>query len=72
MTESGYNQVLVKIVHFTTYAEVLPCITISAEETCDYLINTWMARLGCPMTFQSDNVTAFVEELIKELMRRSQ
>ena len=27
---------------------------------------------GCPMTFQSDNGTAFVGELTKELMRRSQ
>ena len=64
MTDSGYNQVLVMIDHFTKYAE--------AEETCDHLINTWIARHGCPMTFQSDNGTAFVGELKKELMRRSQ
>ena len=50
----------------------MPCITASAEETCDHLINTWIARHGCPMTFQSDNGTAFVGELTKELMRRSQ
>ena len=50
----------------------LPCIAASAEETCDYLINTWIARHGCPMTFQSDNGTAFVGVLTKELMRRSQ
>ena len=48
------------------------CITASAEETCDHLINTWIARHGCPMTFQSDNGTTFVGELTKELMRRSQ
>ena len=36
------------------------------------MINTWIARHGCPMTFQSDNGTAFVGELTKELMRRSQ
>ena len=65
-TDSGYNQVLVMIDHFT------PCITASAEETCDHLINTWIARHGCPMTFQSDNATAFVRELTKELMRSSQ
>ena len=58
--------------HFTKYAEAVPCITASAEETCDHLINTWIARHGCPMTFQSDNGTAFVGELTKELMRRSQ
>ena len=51
--------------HFTKYAEAAPCITASAEET-------WIARHGCPMTFQSDNGTAFVGELTKELMRRSQ
>ena len=72
MTDSGYNQVLVMIYHFTKYAEAVPCITDSAEETCDNLINTWIARHGCPMTFQSDNGTAFVGELTKELMRRSQ
>ena len=70
MTDSGYNQVLVMIDHFTKYAEAVPCITASAEETCDHLINTWIARHGCPMTFQSDNGTVFVGELMKELMRR--
>ena len=72
MTDSGYNQVLVMIDHFTKYAEAVPCITASAEETCDHLINTWIARHGCPLTFQSDNGTAFVGELTKELIRRSQ
>ena len=72
MTDNGYNQVLAMIDHFTKCAEAVPCITASAEETCDHLINTWIARHGCPMTFQSDNGTAFVGELTKELMRRSQ
>ena len=71
MTDSGYNQVLVMIDHFTKYAEAVPCITASGEETCHRLINTWIARHGCPMTFQSNNVTAFVGELTKELMGRS-
>ena len=66
------QQVLVMIDHFTKYAEAVPCITASAEETCDHLINTWIARNDCPMTFQSDNGTAFVGELTKERMRRSQ
>ena len=47
MTDSGYNQVLVMIDHFTKYADAVPCITASAEETCDHLINTWIARHGC-------------------------
>ena len=72
MTDSGYNQVLVMVDHFTKYAEAVPYITASAEETCDHLIKTWIARHGCPMTFQSDNGTAFAEELTKEPMRRSQ
>ena len=72
MTDSGYNQVLVMIDHFTKYAEAVPSITASVEETCDHLINTWIARHGFPMTLQSDNGTAFVGELRKELMRRSQ
>ena len=40
MTDSGYNKVLVMMDHFTKYAEAVPCITASAEETCDHLINT--------------------------------
>ena len=65
MTDSGYNHVLIMIDHFTKYAEAVPCITGSAEDT-------WIARHGCPMTFQSDKGTEFVGELTKELMRRSQ
>ena len=34
MTESGYNQILVIIDHFTKLAEAVPCQTASAEETC--------------------------------------
>ena len=54
------------------HEEAVPCVTASAEETCDDLINTWIARHGCPMRFQSDNGTVFVGELTIELMRRSQ
>ena len=71
MTDSGYNQVLVIIDHFTKLAEAVPCQTASAEETCDFLIIHWISRYGCPMTFQSDNWKTFVEDLTKELMRRS-
>ena len=72
MTDSGYNQALVMIDHFTKYAENVPCITVSAEETCDHLIKTWIPRHRCTTTFQSDNGTALVGELTKELMRRSE
>ena len=49
MTDSGYNQVLVMIDNFTKYAEVVPCITASGEETCVHLINTCIARHGRPI-----------------------
>ena len=71
MTESGYNQILVIIDHFTKLAEAVPCQTASAEETCDHLITHWISRYGCPKTFQSDNGKAFVGDLTKELMKRS-
>ena len=71
MTQSGYNQILVIIDHFTKLAEVVPCQTASAEETCDHLITHWISRYGCPMTFQSDNGKAFVGDLTKKLMKRS-
>ena len=49
MTDSGYNQVLVMIDHFTKYAEAVPCITASAEETCgppDQYVDskTWLSN----------------------------
>ena len=72
MTATGCNQVLVMIDHFTKHAEAATCMTASAEETCDHLISVWIARHGCPITFQSDNGKAFVGDLTKELMRRSQ
>ena len=71
LTDSGYNQILVIIDHFTKLAEVVPCQTVSAEETCDYLITHWISRYGCPIGFQSENGKAFVGDLTKELMRRS-
>ena len=72
MTGSGNNQVLVMIDLFKKFAETVPCITASAEETSDHPINTWIASHGFPMTFQSESETAFVGELTKEHMRRSQ
>ena len=47
-------------------------MTASAEETCDHLINVRIARHGCPIIFQSDNGKAFVVDLTKELIKRSQ
>ena len=71
MTDSGYNQILAIIDHFTKLAEAVPCQTASAEETCDHLIPHWISQYGCPMTFQSYNGKAFVGNLTTELMRRS-
>ena len=73
MTATCYNQVLVMIDHFTKYAAVTAlCMTASEEETCDHLINVWIARQGCPITFQSDTGKSFVGVLTKESMKRSQ
>ena len=71
MTESGYNQILVIIDHFTKLAEAVPCQTASAEETCDHLITHWISRYACPMNFQSNNGKAFVGDVTKELKKRS-
>ena len=69
MTESGYNQILVIIDHFTKLAEAVPCQTASAEETCDHLITHWISRYGCPMAFQSNNGKAFMGDLTKKLIK---
>ena len=71
-TFDTYKYVLVMIDHFTKNAEAAPCMTASAEETCDHLINVWIARHGCPITIQSDNGKAVVGDLTKELLKRSQ
>ena len=47
-------------------------MTASAEEMCDHLMNVWIARHGCPITFQSGNCKASVGDLTKELMKKSQ
>ena len=70
MTKSGYNQILLKIYHFTKLAEAVPCQTASAEETSDHLITHWISRYVCPMTFQSDDGKASLGELTKEVMKR--
>ena len=65
--------------HFTKYEEET-CISgrnisgryASAEETCDHLIIVWIARHAYPITFQSDNGKAFMGDLTKMLMKRSQ
>ena len=44
MTDSGYNQILVIIDHFSKLAEAVPYQTASAEETCDHLITHWISR----------------------------
>ena len=72
MTATCYNQVLVMIDLFTKYAVAAPCMTASAEETCDHLINVSIARHGCPITFQSDNGKASVGDLTEGSMKRSQ
>ena len=71
MTDSEYSQILVIIDHFTKLAEVVPCPTASAEETCDHLITHWISRYGCPLTFLSENGKDFVGDLKKELARSS-
>ena len=38
----------------THYCKRIVTDSTLVEETCDHLINTWIARHGCPMTFQSD------------------
>ena len=72
MTATGCNQVLVMIDHFKKYAEAAPWMTALVQELCDHLISVWIARHGCPITIQSDNGKAFVGDLTKELMKRSQ
>ena len=62
MTDSSYNHVPLMMDHLKKYAEAVTCLTASAKETCDWLINTWIARHGCPMTFQSDYGIVFVGE----------
>ena len=60
------------IEHLKRYAEAVPCIAVSSEKTCYHLIKNWMAGHGCPITFESNNGSAFVGDLTKELMRPSQ
>ena len=66
MTESGYNQILVIIDHFTKLAEAVPCQTASAEETCDHLITHWISRYSCPIYFSVGQRQSFCGGLDKK------
>ena len=69
MTDNGYNQVLVMIDHFTKYAETVPCITASAEETCDHLINTWIALSDTEMKYGAPKAEMFAVVTLVEKYR---
>ena len=71
MTELGYNKILLIIDLLTKLAESVPCQIATAEVTCEHLITHWISSYGCPMTFQSDNGKDLVEDLSKQLMKRS-
>ncbi len=43
-TKSGYTGIWVMIDHFTKYVEAAPCREYTAEETCQHLMNYWIAR----------------------------
>ena len=72
MTTTGYNQVMVMVDLFIKHPAAVPCMTASAEETCDRLINVLIARQGRPIMLQSDNGKAFVCELTKGFTKRSE
>ena len=44
----------------------------AAEETCNCLLNVWIVRHVCRITFQSDNGKEFVGDFTNDLMKRSQ
>ena len=64
------SHVLVVIDQFAKYLEAVSCMT-AAEETCNCLLNVWIVRHGCRITFQSDNGKEFVGDFTNDLMKRS-
>ena len=48
LTETGYNQILLIIEHFTKLAEALPCQTASAEKVCAHLIAHLIRHMVVP------------------------
>ena len=43
ITDTGGNQILVIMDHFTKLTKAVPCQTASAEETCDHSITHWIS-----------------------------
>ena len=66
--KSGYTGILVMIDHFTKYDEVAPCREYTAEETCQHLMNYWIARHGVPTFVQSDNGIQFAAHMTQEFL----
>ena len=67
-TKSGNTGILVMIDHFTKFVEVAPCKEYTAEETCDILVNFWIARHGVPTFIQSDNSVQFAAQMTQEFL----
>ncbi len=67
-TKSGYTGILVMIDHFTKFVEVAPCREFTAEETCQHLMNYWIARHGVPTFVQSDNGIQFAANMTQEFL----
>ncbi len=71
-TKSGYTGILVMIDHFTKYVEVVPCRECTAQETCQHLMNFWIARHGVPKLVQSDNGIQFAAHMTQEFLASAQ
>ena len=73
-TDSGNTGLLVRIDHFTKFAEAVPCAhdEYRAQTTAKIILNKWFARHGTPARMQSDNATNFTAEIAQELMKASQ
>ena len=48
--------------------EVAPCREFTAEETCQHLMNCWIARHGFPTFVQSDNGIQFAANMTQEFL----
>jgi len=61
---SGYQAVLVILDLGSGDIEMVPCKTMSAQETCAHIFNCWIRTRGLFLTFGSDHGSSFVASIV--------
>ncbi|MFN9108612.1 MAG: transposase family protein [Bacteroidota bacterium] len=69
-TSNGNEYILVAVDHFSRWPELIATKDTTAETVATHLIDTVIARHGCPKRILSDRGAQFTSSLVKRLSER--